>query len=119
MSLFASWHLVLHWGYLSKVTLVLENSSVQLEGTFLHCLDKEEPDWVECVGVRGQRNNSSGFFFFLRIILNCLSLFQGADSLLDISSEADQQELLVLLQAKVASLTLHNKELQDKLQVGK
>ncbi|XP_030669817.1 ankycorbin isoform X2 [Nomascus leucogenys] len=40
----------------------------------------------------------------------------GADSLLDISSEADQQDLLSLLQAKVASLTLHNKELQDKLQ---
>lgn len=40
----------------------------------------------------------------------------GADSLLDISSEADQQDLLVILQAKVASLTLHNKELQDKLQ---
>ncbi|XP_072613224.1 ankycorbin isoform X5 [Vulpes vulpes] len=40
----------------------------------------------------------------------------GADSLLDVSSEADQQDLLVLLQAKVASLTLHNKELQDKLQ---
>ncbi|KAM6224646.1 ankycorbin isoform 1-T1 [Rhynchocyon petersi] len=40
----------------------------------------------------------------------------GADSLLDISSEADQQDLLVLLQAKVASLTLHNKELQDELQ---
>ncbi|XP_058536030.1 ankycorbin isoform X4 [Ochotona princeps] len=40
----------------------------------------------------------------------------GADSLLDISSEADPQDLLVLLQAKVASLTLHNKELQDKLQ---
>lgn len=40
----------------------------------------------------------------------------GADSLLDGSSEADQQDLLVLLQAKVASLTLHNKELQDKLQ---
>ncbi|XP_043832044.1 ankycorbin isoform X3 [Dromiciops gliroides] len=39
----------------------------------------------------------------------------GADSLLDVSSEADQQDLLVLLQAKVASLTLHNKELQDKL----
>uniref|UniRef100_G3U0B2 Retinoic acid induced 14 n=1 Tax=Loxodonta africana TaxID=9785 RepID=G3U0B2_LOXAF len=39
---------------------------------------------------------------------------QGADSLLDISSEADQQDLLVLLQAKVASLTLHNKELQGK-----
>ncbi|XP_049623634.1 ankycorbin isoform X2 [Suncus etruscus] len=40
----------------------------------------------------------------------------GADSLLDISSDADQQDLLVLLQAKVVSLTLHNKELQDKLQ---
>ncbi|XP_005386231.1 PREDICTED: ankycorbin isoform X2 [Chinchilla lanigera] len=40
----------------------------------------------------------------------------AGDSLLDISSEADQQDLLVLLQAKVASLTLHNKELQDKLQ---
>ncbi|XP_071063847.1 ankycorbin isoform X11 [Dasypus novemcinctus] len=40
----------------------------------------------------------------------------GADSLLDVSSEADQQDLLVLLQAKVATLTLHNKELQDKLQ---
>lgn len=40
----------------------------------------------------------------------------GADSLLDVSSEADQQDLLALLQAKVASLTLHNKELQDKLQ---
>ncbi|XP_035876114.1 ankycorbin isoform X4 [Phyllostomus discolor] len=40
----------------------------------------------------------------------------GADSLLDISSEADQPDILVLLQAKVASLTLHNKELQDKLQ---
>ncbi|XP_068952211.1 ankycorbin isoform X4 [Petaurus breviceps papuanus] len=39
----------------------------------------------------------------------------GADSLLDVSSEADQQDLLILLQAKVASLTLHNKELQDKL----
>ncbi|KAG8512661.1 Ankycorbin, partial [Galemys pyrenaicus] len=41
----------------------------------------------------------------------------GADSLLDISSETDPQDLLVLLQAKVASLTLYNKELQDKLQV--
>ncbi|XP_030422827.1 ankycorbin isoform X2 [Gopherus evgoodei] len=40
----------------------------------------------------------------------------GADSLLDVSSETDQQDLLVLLQAKIASLTLHNKELQDKLQ---
>ncbi|XP_072461961.1 ankycorbin isoform X7 [Notamacropus eugenii] len=39
----------------------------------------------------------------------------GADSLLDMSYEADQQDLLILLQAKVASLTLHNKELQDKL----
>ncbi|XP_074668700.1 ankycorbin isoform X2 [Strix aluco] len=41
----------------------------------------------------------------------------GADSLLDVSSEADQQDLLLLMQAKIASLTLHNKELQDKLQL--
>ncbi|XP_075596858.1 ankycorbin isoform X2 [Balearica regulorum gibbericeps] len=40
----------------------------------------------------------------------------GADSLLDVSSEADQQDLLLLMQARIASLTLHNKELQDKLQ---
>ncbi|NXL48973.1 RAI14 protein, partial [Podilymbus podiceps] len=40
----------------------------------------------------------------------------GPDSLLDVSSEADQQDLLLLMQAKIASLTLHNKELQDKLQ---
>ncbi|NXG48062.1 RAI14 protein, partial [Psilopogon haemacephalus] len=40
----------------------------------------------------------------------------GADTLLDVSSEADQQDLLLLMQAKIASLTLHNKELQDKLQ---
>ncbi|XP_050842566.1 ankycorbin isoform X5 [Serinus canaria] len=40
----------------------------------------------------------------------------GADSLFDVSSEADQQDLLLLMQAKIASLTLHNKELQDKLQ---
>ncbi|NWS55203.1 RAI14 protein, partial [Chunga burmeisteri] len=40
----------------------------------------------------------------------------GADNLLDMSSEADQQDLLLLMQAKIASLTLHNKELQDKLQ---
>ncbi|XP_071588356.1 ankycorbin isoform X5 [Heliangelus exortis] len=40
----------------------------------------------------------------------------GADSLLDVSSEADQQDLLLMMQAKIASLTLHNKELQDKLQ---
>ncbi|NWR51039.1 RAI14 protein, partial [Regulus satrapa] len=40
----------------------------------------------------------------------------GADSLLDVSSEADQQDLFLLMQAKIASLTLHNKELQDKLQ---
>ncbi|NXW65008.1 RAI14 protein, partial [Eurystomus gularis] len=40
----------------------------------------------------------------------------GADSVLDVSSEADQQDLLLLMQAKIASLTLHNKELQDKLQ---
>lgn len=70
-------------------------------------------DWLESDLVKGQRNTG-----FLNIILNCFSLFQGADSLLDVSSEADQQDLLVLLQAKVASLTLHNKELQDKLQVG-
>ncbi|XP_015265811.1 PREDICTED: ankycorbin isoform X2 [Gekko japonicus] len=41
----------------------------------------------------------------------------GADSLLDASSDADQQELFLLLQAKIATLTLHNKELQEKLQV--
>ncbi|XP_033020576.1 ankycorbin isoform X1 [Lacerta agilis] len=40
----------------------------------------------------------------------------GADSLLDVSSETDQQDLLLLLQAKIASLTLHNKKLQEKLQ---
>ncbi|XP_015703792.1 ankycorbin isoform X4 [Coturnix japonica] len=40
----------------------------------------------------------------------------GADSLLDVSSETEQQDLLMLMQAKIASLTLHNKELQDKLQ---
>ncbi|KAF4024466.1 hypothetical protein G4228_016421 [Cervus hanglu yarkandensis] len=50
------------------------------------------------------------------LLLSKISQDAGADSLLDISSEVDQQDLLVLLQAKVASLTLHNKELQDKLQ---
>lgn len=45
-----------------------------------------------------------------------LSDSTGEDSLLDVSSEAEQQETLSLLQAKVASLTLLNKELQDKLQ---
>uniref|UniRef100_A0A8C3QW34 Retinoic acid induced 14 n=1 Tax=Cyanoderma ruficeps TaxID=181631 RepID=A0A8C3QW34_9PASS len=45
-----------------------------------------------------------------------LSDSTGVDSLLDVSSEADQQDLLLLMQAKIASLTLHNKELQDKLQ---
>ncbi|XP_019387479.1 PREDICTED: ankycorbin isoform X2 [Crocodylus porosus] len=40
----------------------------------------------------------------------------GADSLLDVSSDTDQQDLLQLLQAKISSLTLRNKELQDKLQ---
>ncbi|KAM4809444.1 ankycorbin [Rhinophrynus dorsalis] len=39
-----------------------------------------------------------------------------ADSLLDVSTEGDPQETLLLLQAKVASLTLLNKELQEKLQ---
>ncbi|XP_056401632.1 ankycorbin isoform X2 [Hyla sarda] len=38
------------------------------------------------------------------------------DSLLDVSSEADHQDTLLQLQAKVASLTLLNKELQEKLQ---
>ncbi|XP_077203058.1 ankycorbin isoform X2 [Paroedura picta] len=41
----------------------------------------------------------------------------GADGLLDASPGADQQELFLLLQAKIATLTLHNKELQEKLQV--
>ncbi|XP_019465897.1 ankycorbin isoform X2 [Meleagris gallopavo] len=40
----------------------------------------------------------------------------GADSLLDVNPETEQQDLLMLMQAKIASLTLHNKELQDKLQ---
>ncbi|XP_042307683.1 ankycorbin isoform X1 [Sceloporus undulatus] len=40
----------------------------------------------------------------------------GTDSLLDLSSETDQQDLLLLLQAKIASLTVHNKKLQEKLQ---
>ncbi|XP_062828581.1 ankycorbin isoform X2 [Anolis carolinensis] len=40
----------------------------------------------------------------------------GADSLLDLSSETDQQDLLIVLQAKIASLTVHNKKLQEKLQ---
>ncbi|NWR76215.1 RAI14 protein, partial [Centropus unirufus] len=40
----------------------------------------------------------------------------GADILSPMSSEAGQQDLLLLMQAKIASLTLHNKELQDKLQ---
>uniref|UniRef100_A0A8C9FAF2 Retinoic acid induced 14 n=1 Tax=Pavo cristatus TaxID=9049 RepID=A0A8C9FAF2_PAVCR len=50
---------------------------------------------------------SFGSFFFSS---------KGADSLLDVSSETEQQDLLMLMQAKIASLTLHNKELQDKLQ---
>uniref|UniRef100_A0A8C4V6E6 Uncharacterized protein n=1 Tax=Falco tinnunculus TaxID=100819 RepID=A0A8C4V6E6_FALTI len=45
-------------------------------------------------------------------------LSKGVDSLLDVSSEADQQDLLLLMQAKITSLTLHNKELKDKLQVA-
>ncbi|KAK9408614.1 ankycorbin [Crotalus adamanteus] len=40
----------------------------------------------------------------------------GANSLLDVSSETDQQDLLLTLQGKVASLTLQNKKLQEKLQ---
>ncbi|XP_069602075.1 ankycorbin isoform X2 [Ranitomeya imitator] len=38
------------------------------------------------------------------------------DSLLDVSSEADHQDTLSQLQAKVVSLTLLNKELQEQLQ---
>ncbi|KAG9488392.1 hypothetical protein GDO78_007938 [Eleutherodactylus coqui] len=38
------------------------------------------------------------------------------DSLLDVSSETEQQDTLSQLQAKVATLTLLNKELQEKLQ---
>lgn len=45
-----------------------------------------------------------------------LSDSTGEDSLLDVSSEVEQQDTLSLLQAKVSSLTLLNKELQDKLQ---
>ncbi|XP_040194115.1 ankycorbin isoform X2 [Rana temporaria] len=45
-----------------------------------------------------------------------LSDSTGEDSLLDVSSEVEQQDSLSLLQSKVASLTLLNKELQDKLQ---
>lgn len=54
-------------------------------------------------------------------LLKVLDLFfssKGADSLLDVNPETEQQDLLMLMQAKIASLTLHNKELQDKLQVG-
>ncbi|MEE6457992.1 hypothetical protein FKM82_000139 [Ascaphus truei] len=40
----------------------------------------------------------------------------GTDSLLDISSEAEPQDTVLLLQAKIACLTSLNKELQDKLQ---
>ncbi|ETE72359.1 Ankycorbin, partial [Ophiophagus hannah] len=40
----------------------------------------------------------------------------GANSLLDVSSETEQQDLLLMLQGKVASLTLQNKKLQEKLQ---
>ncbi|XP_068106465.1 ankycorbin isoform X2 [Hyperolius riggenbachi] len=45
-----------------------------------------------------------------------LSDSTGEDSLLDVSSEVEHADTLSLLQAKVASLTLLNKELQDKLQ---
>uniref|UniRef100_A0A8C5SHG4 Retinoic acid induced 14 n=1 Tax=Laticauda laticaudata TaxID=8630 RepID=A0A8C5SHG4_LATLA len=40
----------------------------------------------------------------------------GANSLLDVSSETEQQDLLLMLQGKVASLTLQNQKLQEKLQ---
>ncbi|NXJ04833.1 RAI14 protein, partial [Odontophorus gujanensis] len=51
-----------------------------------------------------------------RKFLDLLRCSKGADSLLDVISETEQQDLLMLMQAKIASLTLHNKELQDKLQ---
>ncbi|XP_078531051.1 ankycorbin isoform X2 [Lissotriton helveticus] len=38
------------------------------------------------------------------------------DSLLDISAEVEQQDVISLLQSKIASLTLRNKELQHTLQ---
>lgn len=46
-----------------------------------------------------------------------LFFFKGANSLLDVSSETEQQDMLLMLQGKVASLTLQNKKLQEKLQV--
>ncbi|XP_053304112.1 ankycorbin isoform X2 [Spea bombifrons] len=45
-----------------------------------------------------------------------LSDSTGDDSLFDVSSEAEHQDAVSLLQAKVADLTLLNKELQEKLQ---
>ncbi|KAF1564031.1 Ankycorbin, partial [Eudyptes schlegeli] len=60
--------------------------------------------------------HSSSFLDCLQFTLLNFFFSKGADSLLDMSSEADQQDLLLLMQAKIASLTLHNKELQDKLQ---
>ncbi|XP_018418976.1 PREDICTED: ankycorbin [Nanorana parkeri] len=53
---------------------------------------------------------------YRRELRDRLSDSTGEDSLLDVSSEAEQQDTLSLLQAKVASLTLLNKELQDRLQ---
>ncbi|KAM8960892.1 ankycorbin [Pelodytes ibericus] len=40
----------------------------------------------------------------------------GDDSVLDVSSEMENQDTVALLQAQVANLTLLNKELQEKLQ---
>ncbi|XP_075040646.1 ankycorbin isoform X2 [Mixophyes fleayi] len=45
-----------------------------------------------------------------------LSDSTGEDSLLDVSLEAEPQDLVSLLQAKITTLTVLNKELQDKLQ---
>lgn len=53
-------------------------------------------------------------YFFLVL---SIFFFKGTNSLLDVSSEIDQQDLLQMLQGKVASLTLQNKKLQEKLQV--
>ncbi|XP_053557170.1 ankycorbin isoform X2 [Bombina bombina] len=44
-----------------------------------------------------------------------LSDSTGTDSLLDVSLEAEHQDTVSLLQAKLAALTLQNKELQEKL----
>ncbi|XP_030048879.1 ankycorbin isoform X2 [Microcaecilia unicolor] len=53
---------------------------------------------------------------FRQNIKNRLSDYTGADSLLNVSCEAEQEDVLSTLQAKISALMLHNRELQDKLQ---